>query len=140
MCDNLMEELLATSESRICDFKIKIYNMHDSDNRISFLKDILSIFNTIRDEIGYIIVGVKKEDGHVIFQDVDTSIDENDFLTFIKGNIVPEWPVFSYYTYSYKKHMLGIFEIGISKTGPFYSKRDFGDKVRKDIIAVADDV
>lgn len=134
MNDVLMAELLSTSESRVCDFKIQIYDMQEEASRVSFLKDILSIANTIRDEIGYIIVGVKQDNGHVVFQDVDTDIDENVFLTFIKGNIVPEWPMFSYYTYSYKKHMLGIFEIGIAKSGPYYSKKDFGDKVKKDVI------
>ena len=134
MCDDLMKYLLSTSESRVCDFKIQMYDMKNPNSVTSFLKDVLSISNTIRDEIGYIIVGIKQENGHIIFQDVDANIDENVFLTFLKGNIVPEWPLFAYYTYVYKKHILGVFEIGISKSGPYYSKRDFGDKVRKDVI------
>ncbi len=130
----LMDELLSSTESRLCDFKIQIYDMQNEAGRISFLKDILSIANTIRDEIGYIIVGVEKKDDHTLFQNVDTNIDENIFLTFIKGNITPEWPVFSYYTFSYKKYTLGIFEIGLSKRGPYYSKKNFGDKIKNNVI------
>lgn len=130
----LMENLLASTESATCDFKKEIYNMEEENGRISFLKDILSMANTIREESAYIIIGVQQKDGHNIFQDVDMGIDENVFLTFLKSNIDPRLPLFSYYQFKYKKYVLGIFEIGIGTEGPYYSKKDYGDKIRKNCV------
>lgn len=34
----------------------------------------------------------------------------------------------------YKKHNIGVFEIGISKCGPFISKKSYGDKVKAGLV------
>lgn len=127
-----LTELLNYSETTICDFKEQNYNIKDDKSKVSFLKDILAMANTIRDSSAYIIIGVRQKDGHNEFIDVDTSIDENIFSTFIKGNVGPELPEFAYYNMKYKKHIVGVFEIGISSLGPFVSKKSYGDKVKKD--------
>ncbi|MBQ8982442.1 MAG: ATP-binding protein [Lachnospiraceae bacterium] len=130
LTEERLTELLKYSEADICDFKERIYNIGEEKSKISFLKDILAMANTIRYEAAYIIVGVCQKDGHNEFFDVDPNIDENNFVTFIKGNIEPEYPEFTYYTLKYKKHHIGVFEIGISKCGPFVSKKDYGEKVK----------
>ena len=134
MTESKMDKVLAYSESATCDFKWEIYRMEVEESKISFLKDILSMANTIREESAYIIIGVKQQDGINVLQNVDTSVDENQFVTFIKGVVGPEFPEFAYYTMKYGRYTLGVFEIGISKCGPFFSKRDYGDKVRKQTI------
>ena len=130
LTEKRLTELLKYSEADICDFKDRIYHIEDEGSKISFLKDILSMANTIRYESAYIIIGVRQKDGHNEFFDVDPNIDENNFISFIKGSVGPEYPEFTYYTLKYKKHNIGVFEIGISKYGPFISKKSYGDKVK----------
>jgi hypothetical protein len=130
LTDERLTELLKYSEADTCDFKKNIYSIGDENSKISFLKDILSMANTIRYEPAYIIIGIKQKDGHNEFYDVDANIDENNFISFIKGKIEPELPKLTYYTMRYKKHIIGVFEIGISKYGPFVSKKSYGDKVK----------
>lgn len=132
LTEKRLTELLKYSEADICDFKVKIYHIEDEGSKISFLKDILSMVNTIRYEPAYIVIGVRQRDGHNEFFDVNPNIDENNFISFIKGNVGPELPKFTYYTMKYKKHIIGVFEIGISKCGPFVSKKSYGDKVKAD--------
>ncbi|MDD3414427.1 MAG: ATP-binding protein [Lachnospiraceae bacterium] len=129
LTENRLSALLKYSEADICDFKEKIYDIGDENSKISFLKDILSMANTIRYESAYIIIGVRQKDGHNEFFDVDPNIDENNFKTFINGNVGPEHLEFIYYRFMYKKHYIGVFEIGISKCGPFISKKSYKDKV-----------
>ena len=104
-----LAELLKYSEVDICDFKEQIYDITDQKSKTSFLKDILAMSNTIRYEPAYIIIGIKQKDGHNEFIDVDPNIDENNYVSFIKGNILPECPDISYYTMTYKRHRIGIF-------------------------------
>ena len=125
-----LSELLNYSESKDCDFKEQIYSLNDDQSKISFLKDILAMANTVRTGPAYIIVGIKQRNGHSTFIDVNPDIDENNFITFIKGNVGPEFPEFIYYTMKFKKHRIGVFEIGISSYGPFFSKKDYGNKVK----------
>ena len=126
LTEKRLTELLKYSEADICDFKERIYNIEDEGSKVSFLKDILSMANTIRYEPAYIIIGICQKDGHNEFLDVDPNIDENNFISFIKGNVGPEYPEFTYYTMKYKKHNVGVFEIGISKSEPFISKKSYG--------------
>ena len=130
LTEKRLTELLKYSEADICDFKENIYHIEDENSKISFLKDILSMSNTIRYEPAYIIIGVRQKDGHNEFFDVDPNIDENNFISIIQGNVGTELPEFTYYTMKYKKHIVGVFEIGISKNGPFTSKKSYGDKVK----------
>lgn len=130
LTEKRLTELLKYSEADICDFKERIYNIEDEGSKVSFLKDILSMVNTIRYEPAYIIIGVCQKDGHNEFFDVDPNIDENNFISFIKANVGPEYPEFTYYTMKYKKHNVGVFEIGISNFGPFVSTKSYGNKVK----------
>jgi hypothetical protein len=130
MTEKKLAELLKYSETETCDFKEEIYRVEENDSKVSFLKDVLAMANTIRYEPAYIVVGVRQKGGHNSFVDVDADIDENDFITLIKGNIGPEYPDFTYYNFMYNKHRIGIFEIGISKRGPYFSKKSYGEKVK----------
>lgn len=131
LTEKRLTELLKYSEADICDFKERIYCIEEEGSKISFLKDILSMTNTIRYEPAYIIIGVRQKDGHNEFFDVDPNIDENNFISFIKSNVGPEYPEFTYYTMKYKNHIVGVFEIGISNYGPFVSKKSYGNKVKE---------
>ncbi len=129
--DKKLEEFLSSSERNICDFKEYIYTLSTDNDKGKFIKDILCMANTPRSESAYIIIGIKQATGKNYFRDVDLSVDENQFLTIIKSVIGPEPPNVSYYQYHYhpKKVTLGIFEIGISNHGPYYSKKDYTTKV-----------
>ncbi len=47
-------------ENETLDFKAKMYDLSYDSNKAKFIKDIISMANTPRDETSYIIIGVKK--------------------------------------------------------------------------------
>jgi len=66
MDNALFTRLLTQEESHILDFKQDNYDLlNDPDDKIlsGFIKDVISFSNTMRDQTGYIITGVKSELG-----------------------------------------------------------------------------
>ena len=78
--ETALKELFTRQEGPILDFKRDIYRF-DTDYHISeFLKDILAMANTRRDEPAYIIMGVKAyPDGRKDFIGLTGHLDDNDF-------------------------------------------------------------
>jgi len=135
--DVMLEDFLKSTELDICDFKKEIYDITNPDTKIKFLKDIICMANTVRNSSAFIIIGVSenKVTGKKDLFDVDMSVDENTFLTFLESSIFPEMPPLSYYQYKYMKKTLGIFEIGIPTNGSIcMSTKDHADKLSKDVV------
>lgn len=63
MNEKQLTGLLKYSEADICDFKERIYHLEEEGSKISFLKDILAMANTIRYKPAYIIVGIRQKMG-----------------------------------------------------------------------------
>jgi hypothetical protein len=92
MLDIDLSELLKRMEGETIDFKTEMYSFDGADKeqkikkRAQFIKDIVSMYNTPRDEPAYIILGVKEtEDGkreitgvakHLDLADLDSQLAE----------------------------------------------------------------
>lgn len=55
------ETLLKNPEGWILDFKAEQYILDNDGRKASFVKDILSMANTVRNETSYIVLGIKVE-------------------------------------------------------------------------------
>ena len=112
------EHIIDRSESSIIDFKSKMYDFNDDkDFKITakFVKDILSLTNTIRNETAYIIIGIEEaHDGPKILHGLDINIDDAILQDKLKDKVFPR-PSFLYYTLLYQDKRFGIIEIPVSK-------------------------
>lgn len=113
-----LERLLDASESAILDFKKEMYAFDkDTDFRktAAFVKDVISMINTVRAETAYIIIGVNSdsgEDGKRV--GLPNNYDDAEFQSKVKDKIFPR-PVFSYYELSLEDKCFGIFEFPVFK-------------------------
>ena len=123
------KQLLSQGESTTLDFKSEPYRLDNDEARSKFLKDIVAMANTPREQPAYIIIGVKShQDGSKDFLGVSEHPDDNDLqdmLKLAKAGIDPR-PSFFYQPFAYEGKLYGIIEISINRTGPFYTSRDFG--------------
>jgi hypothetical protein len=113
------EKLIESPETSILDFKTILYELIDDKDlkhTAKFIKDVISLANTIRNETAYIIIGIEeeKEEGNKILRGLDKNIDDAVFQDKIKDKVYP-MPVFCYYTILYKEKKFGIIEIPVSK-------------------------
>lgn len=125
--EKALKELFTRQESPILDFKRDIYRF-DTDYHISeFLKDILAMANTRRDEPAYIILGVKAyPDGRKYFIGLTGHLDDNEFQNQLlnkKAKIDPR-PHFLYQPIALEGKIFGVIEIPVVNTGPFYANGD----------------
>ena len=118
-----LKEIFARSESRIIDFKSEPHRLDNDHFKSKFIKDIIAMSNSPRDESAYIIIGVKENpDGTKEIVGVQSHPDDNDLQDVLKkGNIEP-LPKFLYQSITYEGKSLGVIEIFIDKNGPFYAR------------------
>ena len=113
-----MSEILEKPESSILDFKENLYdfkNDKDLKNTSKFIKDVISFSNTIRNEKGRIIFGVKeKEDKTLELIGLNQSIDDSILQEKVKDKVFPR-PQFLYYELDYNNNKIGILEFPIVK-------------------------
>ncbi|AWH86068.1 hypothetical protein HYN59_13525 [Flavobacterium album] len=89
----LFNELLSRGEADTLDFKLKGYFVEDvssskKDKDNDFIKDVLALSNTIRDENAYIIIGVD-DDGNKIGIAEDDFVDGAVLQSKIKDKVYP---------------------------------------------------
>ncbi|MEZ6082259.1 MAG: ATP-binding protein, partial [Pirellulaceae bacterium] len=96
MPDFDLSELLKRMEGETIDFKADIYSFDGDDKeqknkkRAQFIKDIVSMYNTPRDEPAYIVLGVKEsEDGKREILGVSRHLDLADLDAQIAGHVHP---------------------------------------------------
>ena len=116
MTSTEFEHLLTRSEGSVTDFKSEMYDFNRNKEVISsFVKDIISMANTIRTETSFIIIGVREKDlGDLELLGIDRSIDDSVLQNKIKDKVTPR-PKFSYSLVDYEDKIFGIIEIPIEK-------------------------
>ena len=121
----LVTELLARTESNILDFKRDQYRL-DSDNQKSdFVRDIISMANTPRDETAYIIIGVVEENGRVVKTvGADRHLDPAAFQDLANGR-TDHAIDFSYRAVPFGALELGLFEIPVDRNIPVMARANF---------------
>lgn len=126
MNTQLFEELLQKQESSVLDFKEEHYfkendQTHNKRKRNSFIKDILSFANTVRNESAYIIIGVKQVDGKNTLSEREViHIDEAILQEYIKG-FVDTPPKFIVHSLNYNGKGIEIIEIPLPEHNIIYS-------------------
>lgn len=102
-------EILEKPESSTLDFKEDLYdfkNDKDLKSTAKFIKDVISFCNTIRNEKGLIIFGVKeKTDNTFEFIGLNSFIDDSILQEKVKDKVFPR-PYFSYYELNYNEKKL----------------------------------
>lgn len=110
------------SENTCLDFKVEEY----VNNKISLLKDIMSMANADSMDKKYIIIGVKDlPDSERQIIGLDSISDQANLENVIQENIEPNIN-FKYYKYFYKEKLLGIIEIANNANPPYMMKKDMG--------------
>lgn len=117
------------SENTCLDFKSKEYG----NNKISLLKDIMSMANANSTDKKYIIIGVKDipgSDREII--GLDSISDQANLENIVQENIEPTIN-FKYYPYYYKEKMVGIIEIDNNANPPYMMKKDMNSLKKGDM-------
>lgn len=108
MTHEIFDELLDKGESQTVDYKEKHYFSNEGstaqdkkDKDAEFIKDILSLINTIRSTSSYIVIGVKEENGKGIPVGINSYdlIDNAILQQKVKDKIIPI-PKFTSYPYT----------------------------------------
>ncbi|MEQ8854145.1 RNA-binding domain-containing protein [Gimesia sp.] len=129
--NNKVEELLSRMEGNTIDFKQAQYDFTASDTkdqkrkRAEFVKDIISMYNTPRDENSYIILGVnKKLDNSYEITGISSHIDDAELQSKFTDWIHPI-PRFYYLPYEYCGKQIGLIIIPPDKNiGPCLPSKD----------------
>jgi hypothetical protein len=112
------ETLIKQPESHILDFKSNMYDFQNDKDLLQtakFVKDIISLSNTIRERNAYIIFGIEeKVDGSKELKGLDVRIDDNILQSKISSKVYPI-PKFQFYTINYKEQDFGVIEIPVVK-------------------------
>ena len=113
---SLIARLLSRMESDTLDFKRDQYKLESDQQKSKFMKDIICMANTPRDESAYILIGVTDKNGRA--GDVIGSSEHPDPVTFqnlVKSNTNPSVQ-FSYRTIKYLGVVIGLFEIPVDQS------------------------
>jgi Putative DNA-binding domain len=133
----LIESLLYQSEGTALDFKRDQYpflNGATDDQKSELLKDILAFANSFRQADAYIIIGVKESNGNreVFHIEDDDHFDDAKLQQFINGKT--NRPVeIAYEVHHYEGKDLGVIRIA-KQERPIYSKKNYGNKVKQDVV------
>ena len=127
--EDKLRELLSRQESQTLDFKGEPYRFDSDDSKSKFIKDILAMANTPRDEAAYIIIGVKANaDGskELVGVDIQQHPEDADLQQRINPARVEPKPTFLYQPISLDGRSYGVIEISLKKNGPYFATKDFG--------------
>lgn len=128
------QSFLKRPESNTFDFKSTAYNLSDEKSKSDFIKDVLCMANTPREETSYIVLGVRKNnDGSVELLGLDRNLDGANLQSQIDERVYPV-PVFTYEELPYKGKTFGVIAIPPEKNGPYLMTINFNTSLRKDTI------
>ena len=123
---HLIEMLVSRTEGETLDFKRDQYRLESDQQKSEFIKDIISMANTPRDESAYILIGVEDNDGRAgHIQGTGEHPDPSIFQNLVGGHTNPPLR-FSYRTVEYFGVFLGLFEVPRQQEIPVMATRRFG--------------
>ena len=123
----VVERLLSRMEGETLDFKRDQYRLESEQQKSGFVKDIIAMANTPRDESAYILIGVEDNDGRPgALRGSSEHPDPSIFQNLVVGHTNPPLR-FSYRTIEYFGVVLGLFEIPLTQEIPVMASRKFGN-------------
>jgi predicted HTH transcriptional regulator len=103
--------LLQKMEGETLDFKAQMYDLSSDLQKAKFIKDVLCMANTPREDPSYILLGVKKHiDGTYELLGLDRHVDEAELQGQFKGRVHPI-PEFTYEVFPFLEKRFGIIKI-----------------------------
>lgn len=125
--ESRLRGLLKKVEIRTVDFKAKPHRLDNEHFKSEFIKDVLAMANTPRDETAFIIIGVKlHQDGSRDLVGVTTHPDDSDLQDQFNLAKVEPKPIFVYQPITLDGQSYGVIEIPVKKNGPHFATRDYG--------------
>ena len=122
----LIERLLSRMEGETLDFKRDQYRLESEQQKSEFVKDIIAMANTPRDEPAYILIGVEDNDGRPgALRGSSEHHDPAVFQDLVVGHTNPPLRL-SYRTIAYFGVVLGLFEVPLNQEIPVMASRRFG--------------
>ena len=118
--------LLTRAEDNFLDFKVQQYKFDTERQASGFIKDIVSMANTPRNESAYIVIGIDETDGRPTqLVGVNEHIDPSELDRQLQDR-VNTVPAFEYHVVEHEGREIGIYEIKLDYSGPFVATRKFG--------------
>jgi len=137
MDDNKFKNLLKSPEGWELDFKSEQYKFNNANDAAKFIKDIISMANTVRNNTAYIFLGIKlNNDGSKTKIGIkkEDIVDDATLQEKIISNVYPV-PKFLFYTFEYENLTFGIIEIPIVKGGgPYKPVKTQGGVLKENVI------
>lgn len=125
--EEVLRELMTHSENRPVDFKTEPHRLDNDHFNSEFIKDILAMANTPREESAYIVIGVKiLPDGSKEYRGVGIHPDDADLQDKLKLAKVEPRPTFVYQSITLDGKSYGVIELPLVKDGPYFATRDYG--------------
>jgi hypothetical protein len=118
--------LIQKPEGQLLDFKSEHYNLSNEYLRGNFIKDIVSMANTPREQSAYIVLGVKANpDGTNECVGLDKAVDDSIYQNCIRPKVNP-CPLFTYTPLQSEGKHFALIEIPFQANGPFEVSDDLG--------------
>ncbi len=125
MNDSEFLALLQRPEGETLDFKSRAYNLASDSDKADFIKDVICMANTPREEPSYILLGVKKRnDGTSELWGLDRYLDDADLQAQFPARVQPV-PELTYEVFPYEGKDFGIITIPPRRIGPCLPIKDF---------------
>jgi hypothetical protein len=120
------QRLLKFHESEMLDFKEQGYDLRGRRN--AFIKDLLAMANTPREQDGHIVLGVRwTAEGGSTVVGLDRQYDDVEFQNALGVGRVQPAPRFTYVPFDYEGKKVGVILVPVSDDGPYTPINDFED-------------
>ena len=119
-----LRQLIGRSEGETLDFKEEGYGLKESRN--AFIKDVLAMANTPREQSAHIVLGVRwtPESGSLVIG-LQSQLDDARLQDAFGQDRAQPVPRFIYTPFELEGNQIGVIEIPIEKNGPFFALKDF---------------
>ena len=123
MTENEFQQLIERAENETLDFK-ESYDLSNSRNE--FIKDVLAMANTPRDQPAHIVLGVRwtPESASTVVG-LEHQLDDADLQDKFGQDRVQPIPRFTYTPLQFRGKQVGVLEIPVGREGPYTSLKDF---------------
>ena len=123
-------QLIGRAESETLDFKEEVYDFGKPQSRDSFIKDVLAMANTPREQPAHIVFGVRwtPQSGSTVVG-LARQLDDAELQSRIGPSRVQPVPRFTYSPFEFEGKQVGILEIPVGQDGPYTAINDF-EKLR----------
>ena len=125
MTEYEFRQLIGRSESETLDFKEDVYDLSKPQSIGSFIKDVLAMANTPREQPAHIVFGVHwtPQSGSTVVG-LARQFDDAEFQSRMGANWIQPVPRFTYTPFEFEEKQVGILEIPVGQDVPYTAIKD----------------